>query len=184
MYGLVNQAIEQLVRTRFGDARWAAIQARARVHVPAFVSMHAYPDSVTFDLVAAASDELEVPAADLLDAFGEYWTLYTAQHGYGELLALGGSTFVDFLQNLDNLHAHVATSFPELRPPSFWCTDVTDRSVRLHYRSERDGLAPMVVGLVRGLGKMFATDVTIEQACSRADGADHDEFQIAYSLSR
>lgn len=183
MYGLVNRALEQLLRTKFGDARWAAIRARATVTPPpVFVGMQAYPDEVTYSLVAAASDELKMPAAELFEAFGEYWMLYTAQHGYGDLLALGGSTFIDFLQNLDSLHAHVAVSFPELRPPTFWCSDVTDRTVRLHYYSERDGLAPMVVGLVRGLGTMFATDVTIEQAASRAEGADHDEFQITYTL--
>ena len=183
MYGLVNQALEQLLRTKFGDVRWAAIRARAKVTPPpVFVGMQAYPDEVTYGLVAAASDELEMPAAELFEALGEYWTIHTARHGYGHLLALGGSTFIDFLQNLDSLHAHVAVSFPELRPPTFWCSDVTDRTVRLHYYSEREGLAPMVVGLVRGLGTMFATNVTVEQAASRAEGAAHDEFQITYTL--
>ncbi len=183
MYGLLNQAVEQVLRTKFGDARWAAIRARATVTLPpVFVGMQTYPDAVTYSLVAAASDELEMPAAELFEALGEYWIIHTAQHGYGDLLVLGGSTFIDFLQNLDRLHAHVAVSFPELRPPTFWCTDVTDRTVRLHYASEREGLAPMVVGLVRGLGTMFATDVTVEQAASRAEGAAHDEFQITYTL--
>lgn len=182
MYGLVNHAVEQSLRTQFGDARWAASKARAKVTVPAFVSMQAYPDAVTDGLVAAASDELGMPAAELFEAIGEYWTIHTALHGYGDLLVLGGSTFIDFLQNLDRLHAHVAVSFPELRPPTFWCSDVTDRTVRLHYASEREGLAPMVVGLVRGLGKMFTTDVTVEQAASRADGVAHDEFQITDTL--
>jgi hypothetical protein len=122
-----------------------------------------------------------VPAGDLLEAFGEYWTLYTARKGYGNILALAGSTFVDFVQHLDHLHAHVAMSFPELRPPSFWCTDVTDGSLRLHYRSTREGLAPMVVGLLRGLGKMFDTAITIEHVADRARGADHDEFQIGFT---
>lgn len=180
MYGLVNQAIEDLVQERFGRHRWESIRARAKTDVASFVSMKSYPDEVTYNLVAAASVELGVPVAELLEAFGEYWTLYTARKGYGELLTLGGSTFLEFLQNLDALHGHVAATFPELRPPIFWCSDITGGSVRLHYRSDRPGLAPMVIGLVRGLGKMFNTAVTIAQVASRSDGADHDEFQITY----
>lgn len=181
MYGLVNQAVEELVRSQHGDATWELIKARAGVDTPAFVSMSPYPDEVTYRLVGAASEHLGVPAGALLEAFGEYWTLYTARKGYGSLLGLAGTSFVDFVQNLDHLHAHVSLSFPELRPPTFWCTEVTDRTLRLHYRSTREGLAPMVVGLLRGLGKMFDTAVTVEQVVERARGADHDEFQVGFT---
>lgn len=181
MYGLVNQAIEDLVRTRFGDGSWESIKARAGVRAPQFVAMQPYPDAMTFDLVAAASQELGVPAHQLLEAFGEYWTRYTARKGYGEFLSLGGQSFVAFVQNLDLLHSHVALSMPDLQPPSFWCTDMTDTSLVLHYRSHRDGLQHMVLGLVRGLGEMFDTEVTIQHTRSKAEGADHDEFAVQYA---
>lgn len=181
MYGLVNQAVEDLIRAEHGDAVWETIKARAGVDTPAFVSMSPYPDEVTYRLVGAASDVLAVPAPALLEAFGEYWTLYTARKGYGSLLALAGKSFVEFVQHLDHLHAHVSLSFTELRPPTFWCTDVQDGSLRLHYRSTRAGLAPMVVGLLRGLGKMFDTEVSVRHVAAPGEGADHDEFEIAFS---
>jgi Haem-NO-binding len=181
MYGLVNQAIEDLIRKNHGDQVWDAVKHKAGVDVEAFVSMEAYPDAVSYGLVGAASEVLGTPAAQLLEAFGEHWTLYTAQKGYGDLLRTGGSTFKGFMQNLHNLHTHVALSFPHLRPPSFWCTDVTDGTMTLHYQSTREGLGPMVVGLVRGLGRMFATEVTITPTRSRTDGADHDEFLVTFA---
>lgn len=181
MYGLVNRAIEDLVRQRYGNDRWEAIRSRAGVDAAPFVSMQAYPDAVTYRLVAAASEELGVSADTLLEAFGQHWTLYTGRQGYGETLALGGRSFVEFLQNLDALHANVALSMPQLRPPSFWCTNVTDRSLRLHYRSEREGLAPMVIGLIKGLGEMFRTDVTVRHARPRGGSSDHDEFEIEFA---
>lgn len=181
MYGLVNQAVEELIRTEHGDATWEAITRRADIDIPTFVGMQSYPDEVTYRLVGAASEVLGVPASTLLEAFGEYWTLYTARKGYGHLLALAGNSFAEFVQQLDHLHAHVALSFTELRPPGFWCTDVGERSLRLHYRSDRAGLAPMVIGLLRGLGRMFDTEVSIAHVASVAAGADHDEFQIDFS---
>lgn len=180
MYGMVNKAIEDLLRHRYGDSTWDEIKRRAGVDVEVFVSMSAYPDAMTYDLVNAASAVVGAPAAVLLEAFGEYWTLYTARQGYGELLRMGGDSLCEFLLKLDNLHTHVGLSFPQLRTPSFWCTDMTADSVRLHYRSTREGLAPMVVGLVTGLGRMLNTETAVEHAVSRAAGADHDEFVVRF----
>ena len=183
MYGLVNRAVQDLICERFGAETWECIKQRAGVDVDVFISMDGYPDDVTYKLVGAASEELETPAAHLLEAFGEYWTLYTAREGYGELLRMGGDSFQAFLENLHDLHTHIALSFPHLQPPSFWLTDLTDDSARLHYQSQRTGLAPMVVGLVKGLGRMFDTPVVVEHVRRREDGADHDEFVIRYGAA-
>lgn len=181
MYGLVNKAIEGLVRSRFGDATWESVLRRAHLDREGFISMDAYPDRMTYDLVAAASDVLNTPAAELLEAFGEYWITYTARHGYGSLLDAAGTTLAEFLLNLNDVHARLMLMAPDLRPPSFECTDVTDRSLLLHYRTEREGLLPMVKGLVRGLGARFGTPVTIEHTRVRGEGgADHDELLVTF----
>ena len=66
--------------------------------------MSPYPDKLTFDLVGAVCQVLKADANDVLEAFGEYWILYTADQGYGNLMDLTGGSFVDFLGNLDMLH--------------------------------------------------------------------------------
>ncbi|MBW4474922.1 MAG: heme NO-binding domain-containing protein [Stenomitos rutilans HA7619-LM2] len=180
MYGLVNKAIEGMIRSQFGAETWETIKQAAAVRVEVFVSMEAYPDDMTHRLVKAASQTLGLSAADIMQAFGEYWVQYTAQEGYGELLEMAGDTLPDFLQNLDNLHAHVGVVFPQLQPPSFECTALAADSLNLHYRSNREGLAEMVVGLVKGLGTRFDTPVTVTQTQSRQTGAEHDEFLVRY----
>jgi hypothetical protein len=184
MYGLVNRAVEDLISERFGPEAWERIKQRAGLDIDLFISMDAYPDDVTYRLVGAASEELGIPAEQLLEAFGEYWILYTAEQGYGELLRMGGDSLPEFLQNLHDLHSHVALSFPHLRPPSFWLSDVTAGSARLHYQSSRSGLAPMVTGLLKGLGKRFATPVVVEHARRRDDGAAHDEFLVRFGAAQ
>lgn len=180
MYGLVNQAVAELITERFGAEAWRRVRARAGVQEESFVSMGAYPDAVTYQLVGAASEELGIPANQLLEAFGEYWTLYTGAKGYGDLLRRGGRTFREFMLNLHDLHTHVLVAFPNLRPPSFWCTDVGDERLRLHYESDRPGLAPMVIGLVRGLGIMYDTDVTVV-LMERAADATHEQFDVRFT---
>lgn len=178
MYGLVNKAVEGLVRDRFGEEAWEKIKRKAGIDAEVFVSMEQYSDDVTYKLVAAASEVLETPADDILKAFGEYWVLYTAKEGYGELLKMSGNSFTEFLHHLDDLHAHVGLSFPNLQPPSFRCLENDDGSLLLQYYSERQGLAPMIFGLLNGLASMFSTEIDVQQTISREDGADHDAFLI------
>lgn len=182
MYGLVNKAIQELICQRFGEPTWERIRKEAGVAIESFVSMQAYPDELTYALVGAASRELGLPVPALLEAFGQHWVHYTGKAGYGELMGIAGTSFVEFLQELDNMHGRVALTFPQLRPPSFECTEIGPRSLRLHYHSTREGLAPMVLGLVRALGEVFGVQgLVIEHEVRRDAGADHDEFAIRWS---
>lgn len=54
-----------------------------------------------------------------MQAFGGFWVQFTATEGYSELMDMSGDNLPEFLQNLDNLHAGVGVSFPQLKPPSF-----------------------------------------------------------------
>jgi hypothetical protein len=180
MYGMVNKAIEDMVCTQFGEETWEQIKHKAAIEDETFVSMEAYPDDVTHRLVKAASAILGLSAAEIMQAFGEFWVKYTAQEGYGELLDMSGESLPEFLDNLDNLHARVGISFPKLQPPSFECTNTEENSLHLHYRSEREGLAPMVLGLVKGLGSRFDTEVDVVHLKQREQGEGHDEFVVKY----
>lgn len=178
MYGLVNRAIEELMRKTHGDATWEKIKERAGVDIEVFVRMDAYPDDITYRLIGAASEILGQPPEALLRAFGEYWTLYTGSEGYGALLDAAGGSLQETLTNLNDLHVRVGLMYPQLKPPSFRCTDVTAKGLVLHYFSERSGLAPMVIGLVEGLGKRFGQQLEIERLTRREAGDDHDSFAI------
>lgn len=179
MYGMVNQAIEDLALRLGGADMWDSIVARAGVDVPVFVAMEPYDDDLTYRLVGAASEVTGLPPADVLEAFGEHWILYTAEQGYGPMLGAMGATLPQFLGNLDSMHSRIALTMPSLRPPSFACDEVDDRTLRVHYWSEREGLSPMVVGLLKGLGARFDLDVTVT-VDPRPDGVDHDTFLVTY----
>lgn len=117
MYGLVNQAVADLITERFGADAWQRVRVRAGVGEKSFVSMGSYPDAV---------------------------------------------------------------AFPQLTPPSFWCSEVGDDRLRLHYESTRVGLAPMVIGLVRGLGAMYDTEVTVV-LMERAKDATHEQCDVRFT---
>lgn len=179
MYGMVNRAVEGLVTTRFGEDAWERVKQAAGVEVDAFISNEPYPDDLTYKLVGGASQVLGVPASQVLELFGEHW-VHVAREGYGDLMAAGGKTLPHFLENLPNFHTRIALLFPQLEPPLFRTTDITPESLRLHYMSRRAGLSSFVMGLLRGLGKMFETTVQVEHARRKDEGADHDEFVVSW----
>ena len=181
MYGLINKAVRGLVTQVAGEEAWSRIRHEAGVEDDDFISLEGYDDAVTYRLVEAASKELGIPPEEVLAAFGKYWVEYTAVEGYGELMNTAGSTFPEFLSNLDQLHSRVKLTFPNLIPPRFSVTDESEGRLILHYFSEREGLAPLVIGLLQGLGARFGQDVKAEQFRTGEGEAEHDAFRVEYS---
>ncbi|MEM7515353.1 MAG: heme NO-binding domain-containing protein [Myxococcota bacterium] len=180
MYGLVNKAIRDFTVQQAGDDAWQRICRRASVSADPFISMCPYDDSITYALVGSVAEELKRDPEELLEAFGEFWVRFSAGEGYGPLLELWGGDFVEFLQNLDNLHARVRLSFPELRPPHVECHNATSSSIEVSYHSEREGLTRFFLGLLRGLAVRFGLDVHVEQRELRAD-VGYDRFLVRFA---
>lgn len=181
MYGLVNKAIEEMVRRGFGDDAWERVKARAGVDVELFISNQPYDDQITYNLVGAASELTGIPAERLLFNFGEHWILHTSRAGYGALMDAAGKTLPEFLENLPNFHTRIAMIFPHLEPPRFAVSDRTATSLKLHYHTHRSGLIPFVEGLLSGLGKKFQTPVRSTLLESKAAGAPHDVFLVEWN---
>lgn len=180
MYGMVNRAIEDMVVSTQGTAAWEKVKSHAGIDVDVFISHDPYPDEVTYRLVASASEVLSVPAEDLLEQFGRFWVLNTAERGYGEMMRAGGRSLPEFFENLPGFHTRVAMIFPELIPPRFECTDRTPFSLRLHYHTKRPGLSRFTRGLILGLGERFGTQITVTQTDFKVGGDDHDIFLIEW----
>ena len=180
MNGLVNRAIEQLVVSMKGEAGWRGVCAHAGVAADGFVAVQSYDDDVTYRLVEAVSKRLDLPAEQVLEAFGMYWITYTADEGYGALMSSGGTNLREFLLNLDDLHGRVENLFPALRLPLFRVEDVSPTEYRLFYTSERAGLAPMVLGLVKGLAKRFDQAVEVLHVHAKARVDEDDIFSVRH----
>ncbi|MFM7664281.1 MAG: heme NO-binding domain-containing protein [Bacteroidota bacterium] len=180
MYGLVNKAIKDLVVNNYGLDKWEEIARRSDFHDPEFVGLQSYDDALTYKLVGNASTVLGADAAAVLELFGEYWITYTADEGYGVLMDLCGDNFVEFLANLDMLHMRMNSMMPQLAPPQFSVQNETENSVELLYKSHREGLVPMLFGLIRGLGKRFDLNCSVETLSSKSETQDYHLFLIRW----
>nr|XP_029707897.1 guanylate cyclase soluble subunit beta-1-like isoform X2 [Aedes albopictus] len=127
-----------------------------------FLVRQIYEDDITYNLIEAAVDILNIPAGDILELFGKTFFEFCQDSGYDKILQVLGATPRDFLQNLDALHDHLGTLYPGMRAPSFRCTE-TDGQLVLHYYSERPGLEHIVIGIVKAVAsKLHGVDVEIK----------------------
>lgn len=181
MYGIVNKAIEDLIRENFGDEKWDAIKQRSGVDIDFFLSNEPYDDSVTYKLAQAAAEETGMTLENVLAAFGEWWVLRTSREKYGALLQAGGSTMLAFLRNLPIFHNRIMLIYPKLTPPEFRISNETDTSIDVHYLSAREGLQAFVRGLLLGIGKLYNQEISVELMQSRPAGDSHEVFRVSWA---
>ncbi|XP_055923667.1 guanylate cyclase soluble subunit beta-1 [Eupeodes corollae] len=179
MYGFVNYALELLVLKHFGESIWEQIKKKAMVSMEGqFLVRQIYDDEITYNLIGAAVEILNIPADDILELFGKTFFEFCQDSGYDKILQVLGATPRDFLQNLDALHDHLGTLYPGMRAPSFRCTE-KDGTLRLHYYSERPGLEHIVIGIVKAVAsKLHGVEVEIEIVKRKGDPIDEDEEKL------
>jgi hypothetical protein len=177
MYGMVNQAIKDLVVTRFGESKWEEICELSNVPPSDFVFMQYYPDKLTYDLVGAVSTKLNLAPQVVLEEFGKHWVLYTAKEGYGPIMDMFGSDFKSCLKNLNNLHSRMGMAMPNLTPPKFGFVEKAPNLFEVSYKSKRPGLCPMVVGLLKGLAQKYNVNAEIS-LCEATDESGERLFEI------
>ena len=163
MYGLIHISIRQFVEGQIGDKAWKKIAHSTGVDESHFITMQAYPDEVTLQLVAAGSEALSMPQEEFLHDLGVHWVKCTAAEFYGPLLEFAGNDVTSLLRNLNRMHDQVAISFSNLIQPSFELQPNGKDEFRLHYRSARSGRSSFGTGLLHGLGDYFDEPLSVQQ---------------------
>ena len=178
MYGLINNALKNMIIEKFGDKQWQEILSSSGVPEDSFLTMRSYDDAITYQLVEASSKVLDAPAETCLEMFGEYWVLEVASKSYGMLLDAAGNDMAQFLRNMNALHDRITSTFLDYTPPEFHVED-GDGHYKIHYLSQREGFTPFVVGILKGLATRFGQKVTIlDQTEVNVDTGTHTIFNI------
>jgi len=178
MYGLINNSLKSMILEQFGEEQWQKVLSTSGVSEDSFLTMRSYDDSITYSLAGAASEVLGAPVEACLEMFGEYWVLETATKSYGMLLNAAGQDMVEFLGNMNALHDRITSTFLNYVPPEFFVETNEDHHL-IHYVSQREGLTPFVVGLLKGLAKRFDSTLTIvSQREIAVDHGAHTIFEV------
>ena len=183
MYGLVNNAIKDLVIASAGESVWEEVKRTAGVGDLTIETATNYDDQISLQLVVAASDKLSLPVADILEAFGRHWVLYTNREGWLAHFRLDAESFVGCLNQLDEMHQRVKDAMPDAKMPQFR-VDADGDCFYLDYVSHREGFAPMVLGILNALAEQCNESWHIELLTKKRDNAKGESFlmrQLAFN---
>ena len=105
---------------------------------------------------------------------------FCQESGYQRILQVLGGSLRDFIGNLDALHDHLGSIYPEMCAPSFRVSDrESDGALILHYYSEREGLEHIVIGIVKTVArKLLNTEVSVDVIHEKEDEDDHVQFVV------
>jgi hypothetical protein len=158
-----------MIVEQFGAQAWDNTLTAADLDDAILVSIQSYPDEVTFRLISAAAATAGLTVEDTLHAFGRHWIRASGQGPYAGVLQILGTSLLESLNNLDQMHASIQLAMPGAQLPQFSVLSQDDRSIRLGYYSKRAGLESFVCGLLDGMLEKFATPGLVEFSGQEGD---------------
>ncbi|KAK6059384.1 heme NO binding protein [Cooperia oncophora] len=123
-----------------------------------------YDDTETMRIFRSAAGVLGLSVDDMWEMYGEFLITYACETGWEKMLACMANNLQEFLDNLNSMHYFIdQIAFKsEMRGPTFQCEATGEGFLRLHYFSHRQGLFPIVKGLVRQVSRLlFDMDVKL-----------------------
>jgi guanylate cyclase soluble subunit beta len=166
MYGLINKALKTMITDGHGQETWELILAKSAVSADSFITMERYDDSTTYALVGATAEVLDAPAEACLELFGHYWATVTAPNAYEMLFDSTGDDLFEFLDNVNSLHDRITSTFIGYVPPHF-ITTTDNNKMELVYESQREGLTPFLIGIIKGLADRFQVKVEFDSVVEK-----------------
>ena len=180
MKGVVFTLFNELVETQFGLETWDHLLTTVN---PAsegiYTAGETYPDEELLALVGALSDKTNIPAPDLVRAFGEYMFPKLAEN-YPVFLE-NESSLKSFLKTVhDVIHVEVRKLFPEAGLPTIEYEDPAENQLIMLYRSPRK-MCHLSEGLINGAAKHFATPTIIGHEICMHKGDDHCRLELTFN---
>lgn len=159
MKGVIIKAIEELVKTNFGEEKWKdCLKAIGLDPNTLFLANDDIDDEVAVKFVKEILPrELNLTYEQVCDAFGEYWMTQFAPKVYKSYF-IGAKGAKDFLLKMDRTHVDIGLG----KPPRFSYEEVDKDTLIIHYTSHRQ-LIDIMVGLIKGVGKYFNEKLEVKK---------------------
>ncbi|MCC6007451.1 MAG: heme NO-binding domain-containing protein [Rhodobacteraceae bacterium] len=159
MHGVFNRAMEAFFIRSEGEAAWAAICRGADIRVTRFEPLLVYDDAITHRLLEAACIALGRPREALLEAVGESLIETPSTFSLRRLLRFGGTSFVEFVQTLEEVRARACLALPDLELPHMRAERTGLQGFRLYLTWNRPGFGPLFLGILRAMARDYGTAV-------------------------
>ncbi len=170
MHGIIHLQLQRFVESRYGADGWQELNRRAGLDKRVFTAVQSYPDGDIVRLVTEAVGLTGLPAATLLEAFGQF-LVPTYLSVYGSLVKPAWRT-LDLIEHTEHtIHRVVRARQPGAAPPELSVERVSKNEVVVTYGSQRR-LCAVARGIIQGVADHFAETVVVSERTCMLRGSD------------
>ncbi|KAJ3650329.1 hypothetical protein Zmor_022024 [Zophobas morio] len=155
MYGMLLESVQHFVQLEYGEQIWYRVLEQANCKYICFETHKVYPDNIMASLAAACAEVTSASYDSFMNFFGRCFVRYFSTLGYDVTVKATGRFFTDFLQSVDNIHSQFCFTYPKMKSPSIYLTDIDASGCILVYRSGRQGFTQYVMGQLQQIAKDF-----------------------------
>lgn len=162
MYGIIHAFLRSTIVELCGSTAWTAIEAKAGASKADYYGLQQYPDEIALSMVEGAAAYLGQDLDATWRQIGARWVPYTQAGLYSSFYERAQGS-LDFLEELNRIHAQVEVDLPLIQPPLFRLERVADNEARLHYISKRPGLGAFLQGALEGLAASYGETIKVSE---------------------
>jgi predicted hydrocarbon binding protein len=182
MHGLIHLQLQRFVESRHGAEVWRELNRRAGLESRVITALQSYPDEDMTRLVTEAVGLTGVPAADLLEAFGQF--LAPAYLSVYSSLVKPDWRTLELLENTERtIHRVVRVRQPGATPPVLSVERTSDTEVLVTYGSHRR-LCAVARGIIRGVAAHYREQVYINERTCMLRGGDACRISVRLQPAR
>ena len=162
MHGIIFVELKTFVESLLGADAWPTVLKQAGLDpTTVYLPIREYADSDIEALVAACVELLRLPAASVLERFGQY-IVPDLVKTYPALIDRKWRTLT-LIQNTDQiLHKVVRARIKGARPPTLRCESVDAETLRVFYTSHRQ-LCALARGIMFGVAKHYGERIIVDE---------------------
>ncbi|XP_074041184.1 soluble guanylate cyclase 89Da isoform X2 [Leptinotarsa decemlineata] len=134
------------LKLEYGEDVWKLALQMSECKHTVFSTHQVYPDTIMTSLASSLASITSKSYESFMMFFGKCFVRFFSNYGYDATIKATGRYFADFLDSVDNIHSQFRMSYPKMKSPSMYLTDVDENGGVLVYRSHRHGLTHYVMG--------------------------------------
>ena len=162
MHGIIFAGLKKYVVANLGNEAWGGLLKDAGIGSKIYLPTQTYSDQEIVALVTTASQKTGIPAATLLEGFGEFIVadLVTI---YRSMIDPSWRT-LDLIENTENtMHKAVRLRDRGATPPTLVVNRTSPNEVVVVYSSARK-MCSVAKGIVKGIAKHYGEQVVINES--------------------
>ncbi|CAH8445413.1 unnamed protein product [Schistosoma turkestanicum] len=174
MYGLLFEILRNYIESTFGPATWeAAVEIVNGQPLEIQVNKN-YSTRLLTRIIGTLCEFIGLPEEDIYYEFGIQSVDYLSNNGFQKSLQVLGKNYIDFLNNLNELHEYLHYSYPKIKAPSIQITSINHNVITLVYSSIREEFSNYLRSQLIYIAKLyFQLDVSAKLVDKRKQAASY-----------